>query len=92
MAAIGGDVKSRHHLGVIEYQAGNMDRTLKHFMVAAGGGHKNSLTAIQEMFKNGGATKDDYTQAIRAYQTFLGEIKSPQRDEAAAFDEACKYY
>ena len=92
LAAMRGDMRARLNLGALEGRAGNYDRALKHFMVGAGGGHKNSLTAIQEMFKNGGATKDDYTQAIRAYQTFLGEIKSPQRDEAAAFDEACKYY
>ena len=34
----------------------------------------------------GDATKDDYGKALRAYQACLNEIKSPQRDEAAAFD------
>ena len=38
------------------------------------------------------ATKDDYTQALRAYQAYVVEIKSPQRDEAAAFNDAYKYY
>ena len=44
------------------------------------------------MFKTGVATKDDYTQALRAYQAYLGEIKSVQRNEAAAADEEFKYY
>ena len=62
-------------------------------MIAAGGGMKQSLSAIQEMFKNGDATKEDYTQALRAYQEYLDEIKSPQRDEAATFSsEEYKYY
>ena len=93
LAAIGGHIIARHNLGGNELQKGNYDRALKHFMVAAGGGHKNSLTAIQEMFKRGVATKEDYTQALRAYQAYLGEIKSPQRDEAAAADDRLlKYY
>ena len=42
---------------------------------------------IQEMCKNGVAKKEDYTQALRAYQAYLGEIKNPHRDEAATFNE-----
>ena len=44
------------------------------------------------MFMNGDATKDDYAKALRVYQTYLVEIKSAQRDEAAAFNDAYKYY
>ena len=61
-------------------------------MIAVVGGMKESLSAIQEMFKKGHATKEDYTQALRAYQAYLGEIKSPQRNEAAAADVEYKYY
>ena len=61
-------------------------------MISAGGGMKESLSAIQEIFKIGVATKDDYTKALRVYQAYLGEIKSVQRDEAAAFDDRYKYY
>ena len=91
---IGGDVQARHNLGNKEARigGGNMDRALKHLVLAAGGGVKRSLKMIQEMFKNGDATKEDYTQALRAYQAYLGEIKSrPQRDEAATFNEHYKY-
>ena len=89
LAAIGGHMGSRHNLGCCETDAGN---ALKHFMIAAGSGEKASLSAILEIFKRGVATKEDYTQALRAYQAYLGEIKSVQRDEAATFDENYKYY
>ena len=92
LAAIGGNASARNNLGCSEGRVGNHDRALKHFMLAAGGGNKTSLSAIQGMFKMGMATKEDYTQALRAYQAYLGEIKSPQRDEAAAADEDFKYY
>ena len=93
LAAMGGEVDARYSLGWAEGQAGNWDRSLKHFMLAAGGGSKESLSTIQVMFKRGVATKEDYTQALRAYQAYLAEIKSTQRDEASAFCiELYKYY
>ena len=81
----------RYNLGVYEQRAGNMNKALKHYMIAAGGGHNNSLKVIQELYTNGHATKDDYAKALRAYQAYLVEIKSPQRDKAAAA-YAIRYY
>ena len=89
---MGGHVNARHNLGAKEGQAGNMDRALKHFMIAAGCGDNGSLKAIQALFMDGKATKDDYSKALRSYQANLVEIKSSQRDEAAAFNDAYKYY
>ena len=47
LAAIGGDTGARHNLGSYEYMKGNLDRALKHWMISAGGGEKESLGAIQ---------------------------------------------
>ena len=84
LAAIGGNVNSRCNLGNNEQRAGNMDKALKHYMIAAACGHNNSLKKIQKLYANGHATKDDYAKALRAYQAYLAEIKSTQRDKAAA--------
>ena len=92
LAAMGGNEISRHNLGAKEGQAGNMDRALNHLMIAAGFGENDSLENIKQMFMDRDATKDDYAKALRSYQAYLVEIKSPQRDEAAAFDENYKYY
>jgi TPR repeat protein len=92
LAAMGGDETARHNLGVSELHAGNMSRALKHFMIAAGVGYNDSLENIKVIFMNGEATKDDYAKALQAYQAYLVEIKSAQRDEAAAFHERYKYY
>ena len=92
LAAMGGHVTSRHNLGSLEGQAGNYDRALKHHMIAAVGGYNDSLKTIKQMFTKGVVTKEDYTQALRGYQAYLGEIKSAQRDEAAAFSDRYKYY
>jgi hypothetical protein len=92
LAAMGGNVEARHNLGSLEANAGNYDRALKHQMIAVGSGYSASLSAIQQMYKYREATKDDYIQALRTYQAYLGEIKSPQRDEASAAFEQYKYY
>ena len=92
LAAIAGDAPARNNLGVLEWRACNMNRALKHYMIAVGFGYTGSLETIKQMFMDGEAMKDDYAKALQAYQANLNEIKSPQRDEAAAFDERYKYY
>jgi len=91
LAAIKGNAYSRHNLGSIEYRAGNIDRALKHFLIAVKGGTAKSLSNIKNIYSRGHATKDDYAKALRSYQAYLDEIKSNQRDEAAAALDH-KYY
>ena len=61
-------------------------------MIAVGSGQPGSLKQIQELYSNGYATKTDYTKALQSYQEYLSEIKSPQRDEAAAYGDRYRYY
>ena len=61
-------------------------------MIAAGCGDNDSLERIKQLFMNGDATKDDYSKALRSYQEHLVEIKSAQRDEAAAYSDEFNYY
>jgi len=89
LAAMRGDMVARYNLGNNE---ACVERALKHHMIAVRGGHSNSLKEIKELYKYELATKEDYTKALRAYQDYLGEIKSDQRDEAAAADEEFRYY
>ena len=92
LAAMAGDEVARYNLGVVEEKAGNMNRALKHYMIAAEGGEPDSLKEIQKLYTNGHARKDDYTKALRAYQAYLGEIKSTQRDKAAVAYANYRYY
>jgi len=92
LAAMAGNVLARNNLGSMEARAGNMDRALKHYLLATEGGSSKSLKIIKELYSNGHATKDDYTTALKSYQVYLGEIKSVQRDEAAAAHDDYRYY
>ena len=91
LAAMMGDVDARYILGKEEKKEGNMDRALKHYMIAVRSGHIGSLEEIKQFFVKGHATKDDYGTAIRAHQSYLNEIKSIPRDEAAVHDDNYKY-
>jgi len=93
LAAMGGDMQARYNLGLEEEEAGNVERALKHHMIAIRGGYNNSLSMIKEMYTKGYVTKEDYTKALQSYQSYLSEIRSPQRDKAAAtYGENCRYY
>ena len=61
-------------------------------MIAAGDGRNESVKNMQHLYKHGLATKEDYSNALRAYQKYLDEIRSEQRDKAAAADDQDKYY
>ena len=83
-AAMKGDVLSRYGLGVLEGNRGNHQQGLKHILISAKMGHKESLDTIQEMFTDGFATKEYYAEALTGYQEAVEETKSHQRDEANA--------
>jgi len=91
LAAMDGNEVARHNLGCMEERKGRMDRALKHFMIAVGGGWTGSLKSIQRLYSNGHATKDDYSKALSAYQAYLNEIKSAQREASVTCDDY-KYY
>ena len=61
-------------------------------LIAVEGGHEKSLKSIQGLFMNGHATKDVYARALRAYQSYLKEVRRDGRDKAARFSDHFKYY
>ena len=85
LGAMGGDVMARHNLRVVEAEAGNMKRAMKHWMISVGAGCDMSLKAIRGCFMHGAATKDDFEKALRAHKEAADEMKSDQREAAAAF-------
>ena len=86
LAAIGGHEVARYNLGVCEYDEGNVERSYKHFMIAARSGHDDALKEVGEGYKDGHVTKDKYMNTLRAYQVSCDDMKSKQRDIAAAQD------
>ena len=81
-AALQGHVESRYNLGITEGQKRNYGRAVKHFLISAKMGHKDSVKKIEEMFMAGVATKEQYAEALRGFQDAVEEMKSHDRDEA----------
>ena len=88
LAAMNGDVMSRHNLGAIEGQAGNYQRAYKHLLLSARAGDKQSLENVKQGYINGRVTKEEYTNTLRAYQMSQDEVKSDARDKAAVYFNA----
>ena len=99
LAAMGGNAEARFNIGYLEMRnimTGNIndpnaDRALRHFMIAVREGEENSLHCIRTLYSIGYATKDDYENALRERQSYLDNIKSVQRDKAAAYTDDYKY-
>ena len=92
LAAMKGHASARNNLGCKEAQAGNMERALKHWVIAAENGNIDSLKNIKQCYIDEHIGKEEYAKALRSYQAYLDEIKSKQRDEAALFSDEYKYY
>lgn len=92
LAAMLGHVGSRCNLGADEKNTGNVNRAMKHFMIAVRSGDDMTLRNIKKLFMSGEVTKDDYARALRAHQAYVDEIKSVHRDKAAAFSNEYKYF
>jgi TPR repeat protein len=86
-AAIMGDHSSRHNLGCIEGKDGNLEKAMKHFRIAAKNGVKESLEILREKVAGGMMEQSDFDSILQDYERSINEIKSEQRDLAAALLE-----
>ncbi len=81
-AAIAGLPEARHNLGIYEAQNDRYDRAKKHFIIAANLGYHTSLYALRLLYADGHASKEDYADALRAYQAAVDATKSSGRERA----------
>ena len=79
-AAIGGLPRARYNLGCHEWNNGNIERAVKHWIIAANQGSDESIQLLMENFKRGLVKKEDLAAALRAQQAAVDATKSPQRE------------
>ncbi|EJK50322.1 hypothetical protein THAOC_30725 [Thalassiosira oceanica] len=80
-SAMQGSAIARHNLGCIEGEKGNHDRAVRHFLISAKMGLKDSVDNIKMAFAGGLATKEQYAEAMKGYRDAVEEMKSHDRDE-----------
>jgi tetratricopeptide (TPR) repeat protein len=81
-AAIGGHPIARHTLALCEDYNGNMEKAVKHFIIAANLGYDESMKALLPFYKKGYITKEDYGATLRTHQDAIDATKSSQREVA----------
>jgi len=81
-AAIGGHPHARYNLGCIEWNKGNKERAVKHWIIAAAQGDDLSIKALMIAYKGGFVSKENLAAALRAQKAAVDETKSPQREAA----------
>ena len=84
-AAIAGHPQARRNLGCYEWDSDNIERAKKHFIIAVNLGDHESLSILKELYADGLASKEDYANALRAYQAAVQAVKSPEREEAQSY-------
>ena len=79
-AAIGGHPGARYNLGYEEWDNGNIERSVKHFIIAANLGYEKSMKALWKYYSAGNITKQELENTLRTHQAALDEMKSPERE------------
>jgi TPR repeat protein len=80
-AAIAGHPYARNHLGGIEWKNGRVERSVKHFIIAANLGHEGSMKALWKHYSRGNISKEKLDATLRAHQAAVDAMKSPQRKD-----------
>ncbi len=72
IAAIGGDPTARHFLAQIEeWDNGNMERAMTHYIIAAKLGYELSMKALWKHYSRGNITKEKLDATLRSHQALL---------------------
>ncbi len=84
-AAIGGHPNARFNLGCEEEENGNIERAVKHWIIAATQGDDDAIKNLMIAFKLGLVKKDVLAATLRAQKAAVDATKSPQRKAAEEF-------
>ena len=88
-AAVGGHHVARNNLGLYERMSGNMERAVKHCIIAAKLGYNHpmfsTLDVVKQGFLAGIVSKEEYAATLRGHQAAVDATKSQKRDEAYVF-------
>eukprot|EP00985_Skeletonema_marinoi_P032270 scaffold39086_cov169-Skeletonema_marinoi.AAC.1 len=84
-AAIGGHPGARFNLGWNEWNNGNTEKAVQHWIITANQGSDESIKLLMEYFKEGIVDKDELAATLRAHQAAADATKSPQREAAEEY-------
>ena len=83
-AAMGGHPDARLELARDDMENGNIERAVKHLIIAANLGDEGSMKELWAHYSKGNISKEDLDATLRTHHAAINEMKSPERDEAEA--------
>ena len=84
-AAKGGSASSRHVLGCMEQEKGDMIMAYRHWLISASSGCKKSIDKILPGCQAGFVSKKEYSKSLRLHQKACEDMRSEDRDKIAPF-------
>jgi len=82
--AIGGHPYAGYNLAYYEEVIGNIERAVKHFIIAAKLGYEESMKELWRYYSAGNVTKERLDATLRSHQSAIDATKSLQREEVEA--------
>ena len=79
-AAMAGDKAARSNLGILECNSGNMERSTKHWTIAASAGCYRSMHELITLFKKGFISRESIDTTLAAYNSCCAKMRSKARD------------
>jgi TPR repeat protein len=79
-AAMAGNEAARFNLANMEYKSGNVGRAVKHWIIAASGGHCRAMHNSIVHFNQGLVSRESIDSTLIAYNTSCAEMRSEARD------------
>jgi len=77
-----GNEDARCNLGAMEAQSGNMERAVKHWMIAASAGDYKAMHNLLIAFNHGSISRSAIDSTLTAYNDSCAEMRSDARDTA----------
>jgi tetratricopeptide (TPR) repeat protein len=84
-AAIDGHPGARHNLACCEEYSHNIERAVKHYIIAAKLGYEASMKILWRHYSLGNIAKEVLDTTLRTHQAAIDATKSPQREKAEEF-------
>jgi TPR repeat protein len=84
-AAISGNPHARHDLGDYELRNGNIERAVKHYIIAANLGCEYTMKELWSQYTAGNISKKDLDATLRTHQAAVDATKSAERDAAEKY-------
>ena len=80
VAAMAGDEEAGCNLGFMEYKSGNVERDLKHWMIAVSAGYYEAMYHLQIEFEQCFISRAQIDSTLIAYNNSCAKMRSEARD------------